>query len=162
MNIILVGFMGSGKTTISRIISKKHNMRFLDSDKLIEKKEHLTIKEIFSKKGEKYFRELERQLIKNEISFCNNCVISTGGGMPCFFDNMKNLKSKGWVIFLNIPFDEIVKRVRNTDKRPLFKDVEKAKKLYLERIDCYKQAHFIINLENRKEKIVEKIEKLVF
>ncbi len=162
MNIILVGFMGSGKTTIARIISQKHNMRFADTDKLIEKKEHLTVKEIFDKKGEKYFRELERQLIKNEISFCNNCVISTGGGMPCFFDNMKNLKSKGWVIFLNIPFDEIVKRIKNTDKRPLFKNPEKARELYEKRIDCYKQAHFIINVENHKEKVVKKIEQLVF
>jgi len=162
MNIILVGFMGSGKTTIARIISQRRSMRFVDTDKLIEKKECLTISEIFDKKGERYFRELERQVIDNEIAFCDNCVIATGGGMPCFFDNMEKLKEKGWVVFLNLPFEEILKRVKNSDKRPLFKDQQKAYQLYKERMECYRRAHFTIDVTNSKEDIAKKIEGLVF
>ncbi len=162
MNIILVGFMGSGKTTVARILSQRHNMRFLDTDKLIEKKERLTVKEIFDKKGEKYFRELERKVIDNEILFCENCVIATGGGMPCFFDNMEKLKEKGWVVFLNLPFEDILKRVKGNDKRPLFKDQQRAYRLYSERMDCYRRAHFTVDVTNSKEDAVRKIEELVF
>ena len=153
--------MGSGKTTIARILSQRHNMRFLDTDKLIEKKERLTISEIFDKKGERYFRELERQVIDNEISFCDNCVIATGGGMPCFFDNMEKLKERGWVVFLNLPFQEILKRVKDNDKRPLFKDQQKAYQLYKERLNCYKRAHFTIDVTDSKEGVAKKIEELV-
>ncbi len=154
--------MGSGKTTIARILSQRHNMRFLDTDKLIEKKERLTISEIFDKKGERCFRELERQVIDNEILFCGNCVIATGGGMPCFFDNMERLKEKGWVIFLNLPFEEVLKRVKDNDKRPLFKDRQKAYQLYKERLNCYKRAHFTIEVTDSKEGVVKKLEELIF
>ncbi len=162
MNIVLVGFMGSGKTTLARMLSKKHGFRFVDTDKLIEKKERMTISEIFSLKGENYFREVERQVIDDELCFCDNCAIATGGGMPCFFDNMEKLKTLGWVVFLKAPFDVILDRVKGSSKRPLFKDVEKAKELYFKRIGCYSKAHFTVEVSGSKEKVLEKIEKFIF
>ena len=162
MNIILVGFMGSGKTTLARMLSKKHGFRFVDTDKLIEKRECMSISDIFKLKGEGYFREVERCVIDEELRFCDNCAIATGGGMPCFFDNMEKLKMLGWVIFLKAPFDVIIERIKDSSKRPLFKDVKKAEELYLKRVKCYSRAHFTVEVSDSKDGVLEKIEEIVF
>ncbi len=162
MNVIFVGFMGSGKTTLARMLSKKHGFRFVDTDKLIEKREHMSINDIFRLKGEGYFREVERCIIDEELSFCDNCAIATGGGMPCFFDNMEKLKLLGWVIFLKAPFGVILERVESGSKRPLFRDVDKAEELYLKRVDCYSRAHFTVEVSDSKEIVLERIEKIIF
>ncbi len=164
MNVIFVGFMGCGKTTVARMLAMKRGMRFVDTDKLIVKKERLSVKEIFEKKGESYFRELEREIIDEYIKFCDNCSVATGGGMPCFFDNMKRLKSIGWVVFLNAPFEVILHRITVNGQRPLFNDIDQAKRLYDSRIECYKKAHFTITMTANKEKesVVELVESLVF
>lgn len=162
MNIILVGFMGSGKTTLARMLSKKHGFRFVDTDKLIEKKERMSISDIFKLRGEAYFREVERHVINSELCFCDNCAIATGGGMPCFFDNMEKLKLLGWVIFLKAPFSVILERIKDSSKRPLFKEVDRAKELYLKRIDCYSRAHFTVEVSDSKEAVLKKIEEFIF
>ncbi|WP_035588420.1 shikimate kinase [Hippea jasoniae] len=162
MNVVLVGFMGAGKTTIARILAKKKNLRFVDTDKLIEKETGLTIKEIFKIKGEDYFRDLERQIIDRYLLFCNNCVIATGGGMPCFFNNMEKLKKIGFVIYVNVDFDRIVKRVGDSNRRPLFSNLSEAKRLFNERIKCYHKADFVVDGNKEKEEVVQTIEKLVW
>ncbi|AEA33772.1 shikimate kinase [Hippea maritima] len=162
MNIILVGFMGSGKTTIARIISKKHSMKFVDTDKLIEKQQNLTIGEIFDKKGENYFREIEKNFILDYLSFCDNCVIATGGGMPCFFNNMENLKKIGWVVYLKTDFETAKKRAMLSKNRPLFKDEKKAKNLFKRRVICYSKAHFTVDANREKKLTINEIEKMLF
>ncbi len=157
MNIILVGFMGSGKSSTARFISKNYRFRFVDTDKIIEKNMHMTIKEIFDKYGENFFRNLERKVIKTDLSFCNDCIIATGGGMPCYLDNMDMLKKIGWVFHLNINFNDIVSRVKNRAARPLLNDIEKAKLLYEKREVCYEKAHFHINANKSTKEIAKEI-----
>jgi len=160
-NIILVGFMGSGKTTIARILSKEMNLQFVDTDKLVEKQEGLTIPEIFDKKGEGYFREIERRIINSRLRFCDSCVIATGGGMPCFFDNMEKLKSIGLVVWLDVDFEEIEKRIETSQDRPLFLNKDKAFELFKRRRQCYSKAHVKIDASRDKETVAEDIKKLI-
>jgi shikimate kinase len=110
MRIILIGLPGSGKSTIASELCQLLNYKLIDTDEEISKKEKSSIEEIFSTKGENYFRETERDIlrlvIKNE-----NSVISTGGGTPCFFDNMETINKHGVSIFLNVPLEETAKRL---------------------------------------------------
>jgi len=152
-NVILTGFMGSGKSTIGRILAKELNTYFIDTDNLIENFENKTIKEIFEKEGEKSFREKEKYCFKWIKSHVNSTIISVGGGFPIF---IPEIKEAGIVIYLKVEFEEIVKRLskEELDKRPLFKDIEKAKKLFLKRDEIYtKLADFIIENKNLDETI---------
>ena len=90
-NIYLVGFMGSGKSTVGKILAEKLNMNFVDTDKLIEEKEGMKIKDIFEQKGESYFRELERKQIEAVVKQ-EGLVVSTGGGLGANLDNMNLMK----------------------------------------------------------------------
>jgi shikimate kinase len=120
MKIFLIGLPGSGKSTIASDLCQLLNYKLIDTDEEIIKKEKSSIDEIFSTKGESYFRETERdilrQVIKNE-----NSVISTGGGTPCFFDNMETINKHGISIFLNVPLEETAARLLNhpNKNRPL-------------------------------------------
>jgi shikimate kinase len=98
-NIVLIGFMGSGKSSVASKISSISDYEFIDTDSLIEKKSKLTISEIFKIFGEKYFRELERETIKELLSYGKKLVIATGGGLPCYFKNIKDLKMLGKIFF---------------------------------------------------------------
>ena len=153
--------MGSGKSTIGRILAKKlEHSYFLDTDALIEHFENREISDIFANEGEEYFRDAERRVfnwIKNDVK---NAIISTGGGLPMF---VPEIKEAGIVIYLKVKFDDIVKRLDEEEikKRPLFKDLEKAKKLFEKRDEVYmKLADYVI--ENRSiEESVEKILELI-
>lgn len=122
----------------------------------------MTIPEIFDKKGENYFREIEKQLIQEQLKYCDNCVIATGGGMPCFFNNMDRLKSIGWVVYLKTSFEVSKKRAMLSKDRPLFKNEKRAKDLYDKRVGCYKKAHFIVDADKDKDITVAEIEKKLF
>ncbi|MEO1927190.1 MAG: shikimate kinase [Nautiliaceae bacterium] len=146
-NIILTGFMGSGKSTIGRVLAKELDTYFIDTDSLIESFENRNIKEIFEKDGEDAFREMEKRCfrwIKNHVSFT---VISVGGGFPVF---VPEIKEAGVVIYLKVDFEDIVKRLskEEIDKRPLFKDLKKAKELFLKRDEIYSKLADIV-IENR-------------
>jgi len=149
--------MGSGKSTIGRILAKKlEHSYFLDTDALIEHFENREISDIFANEGEEYFRDAERRVfnwIKNDVK---NAIISTGGGLPMF---VPEIKEAGIVIYLKVKFDDIVKRLDEEEikKRPLFKDLEKAKKLFEKRDEVYmKLSDYVI--ENRSiEESVKKI-----
>ncbi|WP_232364887.1 shikimate kinase [Campylobacter aviculae] len=146
-NIIFIGFMGSGKSTIARNLAIRSDRIFLDSDLLIEAKFNQNITEIFKNKGEEFFREQEQKLA-DFFSSCNNACIASGGG----FIQVKNLEKIGFCIYLKASFEYLKKRLNEDEiaKRPLFYDEIKAKKLYNERIKSYEdKADIIIDIENK-------------
>jgi shikimate kinase len=127
-NIILIGFMGSGKTTIGKDIASRKNMKFIDMDLEIEKIEKKSINEIFSESGEKYFREVESKLFE-KLCMQENIVISTGGGIVECNYNIETLKRQQCVIWLDANTDTIVKHIKNEiNKRPKLNEVKDLKK----------------------------------
>lgn len=117
-NIALIGFMGSGKTTIGKILAKYLDMKFVDTDKMIAAQERKSIPEIFAEHGEQYFRQLEREIVLHE-SLNNNIVISTGGGVIIDNENIKHLKETSFVVYLDCTIECIYERVKNSKSRPL-------------------------------------------
>lgn len=140
MNIILCGFMGSGKTVVGGELAKIMGRKFVDTDELIEAEQGVAIKAIFATHGEDYFRELEYEMCKKIALECKNCVVSTGGGAMTFARNVDAIKDSGKIVFLNADFDVICERIGNSNNRPLFRDREKAKALYDERKSKYLEA----------------------
>ena len=137
-NIILTGFMGSGKSTIGRILAKEMKSFFLDTDLLIENFENKSIKEIFEKEGEEAFRAKEKECFEWIKKDVQNTVISVGGGFPVY---IPEIKEAGIVIYLKVSFDDIVKRMNKEElnKRPLFQDIKKAKELFNARDKIYQK-----------------------
>lgn len=164
-NIVLIGFMGTGKTVVGQLLSKRLNWNFVDTDDLIEKKVQLTIPEIFRKYGEQYFRDLESIVIK-EIMQNSNQVIATGGGIVLRKENMKFMKENGVVICLLASPKVIFERTRSkTPIRPLIdltnSEEERLQKIYSLlnfRSPYYAQADYMIHTDNLTlEEIVTKI-----
>ena len=159
-NLTLTGMMGVGKSTIGKILSKKLEYKFVDVDKLIEKKEGLSINSIFKNKGETHFRKIESEITNLELKK-NNSVISLGGG--AFLDNSvrRNAKKLSTSFWLDVPVDELIKRLRNSRQRPLlFKknNIEELKKIYFNRKRIYNEADYRIKCNSLKsEEIVNKI-----
>ena len=145
MNIILCGFMGSGKTVVGSELAKIMGRRFVDTDELIEEEQGVAIKAIFAMYGEEHFRDLEYECCKN-VSRLKNCVVSTGGGALTFERNVEALKESGKIVFLDADFDVICDRIGDNTNRPLFQDKEKARALYDERKSKYLAcADIVIN-----------------
>ncbi|CAG5068688.1 Shikimate kinase [Dyadobacter sp. CECT 9623] len=119
-NIILVGMMSSGKTTLGKKLARILNYRFVDLDKLIEQDQNMDIPTVFATKGEPYFREVESRILK-EVSGRRNMVLASGGGTPCFFDNMRVINQMGISIFLDVPAKDLARRIENhgKDDRPI-------------------------------------------
>lgn len=155
MNIILCGFMGSGKTTVGLELAKIMGRKFVDTDEMIEHEQGIAIKAIFTVHGEDYFRDLEFECCKN-IADLKNCVVSTGGGALTYQRNVDALKQSGKIVFLDADFDVICQRIGNSKTRPLFQDREKARQLYDERKSKYlNAADYVIdgNMSARKTAI---------
>ncbi|MEA5460276.1 shikimate kinase [Arcicella sp. LKC2W] len=119
-NIFLIGMPSSGKSTLGRQLAKRLNFQFIDMDDLITNQELSSVFDIFKFKGEDYFRQVESKVLKG-IAPNQKLVIATGGGVPCFFDNMEYIKANGTSIFLNVPPEDLLKRIHKTDvnNRPL-------------------------------------------
>lgn len=155
-NIVIIGFMGSGKSSVGRELARATQRFFIDSDFIISARENLSIPEIFNLKGEGYFRQLEGDFIHWAKKSLRNTIISTGGGMPIFND----ISSVGQIIYLKIEFDEIIKRLSfdEMQKRPLFEDISKARVLYEERKNIYERvADKVIDANTSIGEIIEKI-----
>ena len=143
-NIILIGFMGSGKTTFGRWISTSHSMKFIDTDEYIEKKYNKLIKDIFRESGEEAFRNMETQAVRELADSCDNCV---GGGLPVRDINRRLLKELGIVVYLKTEVDELVKRLSKDTSRPLLAGGnlrEKIESLMTAREALYKDAADVI------------------
>lgn len=146
-NIILIGFMGSGKTTFGKWISEKHGMKFIDTDEYIENKQGRLIKDIFWESGEEVFRDMETTAVRELIDNTTNTVVSVGGGLPLKEINRKLLRQLGCVVFLDTSVDELVRRLDKDTSRPLLAggDVrQKIESLMQARMEYYKEAADLI------------------
>lgn len=120
--IILIGYMGAGKTTLGRAIAAKLGITFIDLDSYIEERYRKTISQIFAEKGEDGFRDVERRMLHEAAEF-ENVIISTGGGTPCFFDNMEYMNGMGTTVYLQVPVERLFTRLSIARKqRPLIKE----------------------------------------
>lgn len=146
MNIVLIGFMGSGKTTVGQALSEKCGREFLDTDALIEANEGRKISEIFAKEGEAHFRKLEYAVLKSLLEVKDK-IISTGGGIVTYPDNRGLLKKAGKVVYLRVKPETVVKRLEGDESRPLLMGDDKLSKvenLLSSRKAMYEEAADII------------------
>lgn len=151
MKIFLVGFMGSGKTTIGKKLANYLKYEFVDLDKLVEYKVGMSIVEYFEIHGETAFREAEKEVLQNAF-FAENSIIATGGGAPCYADNMAWMIEHGQVVYLSLPPKALANRLENSKSdRPLIRNLKGddledfiAKKL-AEREQFYNQAKFVVS-----------------
>jgi shikimate kinase len=159
-NIILIGFMGTGKTTIATALANRLKMRYVSTDDLIEKKEKRTINEIFTKSGEDYFRDTESEVVR-ELSDKEALVIDTGGGIVIRGENIANLKSNGIVICLTADEKTIMERTKKYKHRPLLNvedPKQKIRNLLAKRAPFYAKAdHSIDTAKLTARQIVENI-----
>lgn len=166
MKIYLIGMPGSGKTTTGKLLAEKLKLPFVDLDVEIEKSEGQPINQIFEKKKENYFRQVESSILNKFCSSSESFVMSTGGGAPCFHDNMTKMNDSGKTVFLDVPAKEIAARLEKTNlhERPLFAKLsseqlkDKIEFLRSQRISFYKKAE--CNFEGREisvESIISKI-----
>ncbi len=158
-NLVLLGMMGSGKSTIGRILSKKLNLKFFDIDKIIENMTKMEIPEIFDKQGETYFREIEEKIT---LKFLNkiNCIISLGGGAYMNPTIRKKTYKKSITIWLDWNPKTLINRIRKNNKRPIALSIndDELKKLIIDRSKIYSKSKYRINCENNnKNNIVKKI-----
>lgn len=152
-NIILIGFMGSGKTSVGERLAKQMSYHFLDTDKLLEEKAGDTISHIFSIHGEEYFRNMETDLLKELKGIMNRTVLSTGGGLPVREQNARILMELGYVVFLKTSKETTLERLKGDMTRPLLngEDMEqKVERMLQIRTPIYgKTAHKIIETDGR-------------
>ncbi len=117
-NIVIIGYMGTGKSTIAQAIRRKTKMQMIDMDQEIVKREGRAISEIFEIEGEQYFRDLETKLLK-ELQERENIIVSCGGGIVLRDENIEEMKKVGTVVLLTVSPETIYRRVKNNKKRPL-------------------------------------------
>lgn len=159
MKIFLVGFMGSGKTTVGRELAVRIDAPFFDLDELIESAEKLTIREMFAQKGEPYFRKRERDLLRS-TKHLESAVIATGGGTFTFDENIQFIQSEGLSVYLSAPYALLRSRISAKEDRPLFRDDVSTHELYANRIRYYRMADIAVDVRE-DETPVEIVERLV-
>ncbi|MFO1502026.1 MAG: shikimate kinase [Verrucomicrobiota bacterium] len=150
-NIALIGFMGTGKTTVGHALAGLLHFQFLDTDDLIEHRAQQKISDIFRTDGEARFRELERQVVA-ELANCRRVIIATGGGLAANGDNLASLQCHALVVCLWASVETIWERVRHQTHRPLLHDPDprsKIERLLAERAPFYRQADVLVNTEVR-------------
>lgn len=108
--IFLIGYMGAGKTTVGKELSEQLGLSFIDLDCYIEGRYHRTVGQLFVEKGEEAFRDIERRMLR-EVATFEDILVSTGGGVPCFFDNMEFMNGVGTTVYLKVSVDELTKRL---------------------------------------------------
>ncbi|MGY8943738.1 MAG: shikimate kinase [Flavobacteriales bacterium] len=171
MKIVLLGYMASGKSTIGREISKKLDMKFIDLDDYISKREKSSISEIFKVKGEIYFRRIESLYLREILNSKDRFILSLGGGTPCYSNNMELiLNSEASSIYIKAGIKTLVSRLTaEKNKRPLVAELEDDKlvefvaKHLFERRFFYEQASMTVNTEDKStEEITTEIRILLY
>jgi shikimate kinase len=142
--------MGSGKSTMGRALASQLDLTFIDLDSFLEEKYFKTIPQIFAEEGEEGFRKKERKVLEEVCSF-DNVIVATGGGAPCFFDNMELMNESGYCIFLDVHISSLVNRLLHARiERPLIKGKspeelrEFIEELMKKRRPFYEKAHYIL------------------
>ena len=165
MRIYLIGYMGCGKSTMGRALAAALNLSFIDLDTFLEEKYFRTIPQIFAEEGEAGFRKKEQKVL-HEVAAFDDIVVATGGGAPCFFDNMEVMNNSGYCIFLDVDTASLVKRLVNARiERPIIKG-KSAEELHhfieemmQKRRPFYEKAHYIIKgNEIKPEQVLSLIE----
>ncbi len=156
-NIVLIGFMGTGKTTVGKVLAEKLEMDFIDIDSLISERLGKTISQFFHENGEVAFREIEKAVVE-EVSNLSNTIISCGGGVVLHEENITNLRKNGKTILLMANEETIYNRIKTDQSRPLLKNgmgIEKIKELLQYRRELYtKSADVIVNTEGKSPEAV--------
>ncbi|WP_457611309.1 shikimate kinase [Lutibacter sp.] len=169
MKIVLLGYMASGKSAIGSILANKLKIQFIDLDDYISEKEQLSIAAIFEKKGEIYFRKIEGEYLLELLNLKNDCVISVGGGTPCYGINMKLIETNSISFYLKASIQTIFNRLQsNKSQRPLIASIDKenlkeyiAKHLF-ERVAFYEKAKYTVLVDEKSIfEIVNEIKQLL-
>lgn len=165
MKIFLIGFMGTGKTYWGRRLSEKLRLPFFDLDEQMESNEGKSITQIFAEQGEEYFRLLEKDTLHIISESHDSFIMATGGGTPCYFNNIEFMKKSGTVLWISTPVDTLFERLlKEKDKRPLLKNLTDDQlkgfiiKKFSDRKIYYEQADIMVEEADKDiDKIVEKV-----
>ncbi|MAU63892.1 MAG: shikimate kinase [Flavobacteriaceae bacterium] len=157
-NIIIIGYMGSGKSLVSKSLANILNVKYLDLDEIIENREKMKISEIFEQKGELQFRRIEKEVLLDVLESSKNNVISLGGGTPCYFDNMSLVNTKSKYVFYIINSNKVLSKrlFKERKNRPVISKIESLDKMMefvskhiFERMHFYNMAKYHINAEKK-------------
>jgi len=156
--IFLIGYMGSGKTTLGKAYARAMQLQFIDLDWYIEERFHKTVQELFEERKEDGFREIERNML-HEVAEFEDVIIACGGGTPCFFDNMEYMNGKGETVFLDASPEVLFRRLKIAkSKRPLLMDksdeelMDVIQNALRVRIPFYSQAKYVFNAESLEDR----------
>jgi shikimate kinase len=153
--LYLVGFMGAGKTTVARALGRRLGWRVDDLDELIEARERCSVAEVFSSRGEAYFRAAEREVLRR-LAPLRHAVVATGGGTYAEPDNRSFINANGVAIWLDLPFALAVERAPSDGRRPLAADRAQFEALYHRRQLAYQHAHLRLDAASPVEELVER------
>jgi shikimate kinase len=154
--VYLVGFMGAGKTTVAKALARRLDWEPLDLDELIEQRERQTVADLFARRGEAYFRAVERAVLVDQIGVRHR-VVATGGGTFADPQNRAMINADGVSIWLDVPLDRLIARVPNDGRRPLAADRTEFERLHLMRGTAYAQAHHRIDARAAVDAVVDEL-----
>ncbi len=162
MRVFLTGFMGVGKSTVGGALAERLEVPFVDLDAEIERRTGSTIAEIFAEGGEERFRSLEREALES-CGERSRCVVATGGGTPVDARNRGWMAERGRIVWIDLPFEEICRRLAGSTNRPLFRDPALAASLFEERLPAYRDHDLRVAADGRSaaEIVQEILERLV-
>lgn len=165
MRLFLIGLPGSGKSTFGKELAHHLNLPFLDLDTIIEQTAQQSIRIIFAQQGEEAFRQQEREALQRTIKQYKTFVLATGGGTPCFFDNLKRMNRHGTTIFIDVSVAVIVQRMQGqqiTD-RPLLQELDQERLVqeytakFEKRLPVYRQAHIMIDQNTSLNELIARL-----
>lgn len=156
--VYLVGFMAAGKTTVGRALARRLDWQTVDIDELIEARERMTVADIFARRGEAYFRAVERSVLADQLA-PRHVVVATGGGTFADPQNRAAINRDGVSVWLDVPIDRLIARIPADGRRPLAADRAGFERLYHHRLAAYQQAH--LRLDAARSGVDALVEQLI-